>query len=110
MFDSISLFSPVRTTPPPLPTALNPSATISRSAAGRQDRGVGHLPTGQVGDRLLASSVLAKAWVAPSSMAFSRLFANGSIAMTFFAPARGTLYGVDADAADADDDDGLARA
>ena len=35
----------------------------------------------------MASSAVAKAWVAPSSMAFSRLFSSGSMAMTFLAPA-----------------------
>ena len=34
-----------------------------------------------------ASSAVANAWVAPSSIAFSRLFSSGSTATTFFAPA-----------------------
>ena len=34
-----------------------------------------------------ASSAVANACVAPSSMAFSRLFSSGSMATTFFAPA-----------------------
>ena len=34
-----------------------------------------------------ASSTVANACVAPSSMAFSRLFSSGSTAMTYFAPA-----------------------
>ncbi len=37
----------------------------------------------------IASSADSKAWVAPSSIAFSRLLGgSGSMAMTFFAPAR----------------------
>ena len=82
------LFSPVSTTTPPLPTALNPPATISAVIRpGRQDRGVRHLAAGQVGDRLLRLPAVANAWVAPSSIAFSRLFSSGSTATTFFAPA-----------------------
>ena len=42
-------------------------------------------------------------------MAFSRLFSSGSTAMRFLAPGEaGALDGVDADAADAEDDDRLA--
>ena len=49
-------------------------------------------------------------WVAPNSIAFSRLNSIGSTAITCLRPGhRRALHGVDADAADADDDDGVAR-
>ena len=50
--------------------------------------------------------MVSTAWVAPSSCAFSRLKATGSTAMTWPRPGvRRALHGVDADAADAHDDD-----
>ncbi len=69
-------------------------------------------PTPQVSSsaRACASSVVATACVAPKVSADSRLNATGSTAMTYRAPGdRRALQRVDADAADAVDDRGVAR-
>ena len=57
----------------------------------------------------IASSIEENVCVAPNSIAFSRLNSTGSTAITRVAPAIArALHGVDADAADADHDDGVA--
>ena len=88
MLGSISLLSPVSTTVPPLPTALKPSPTISaviRSGVRIAESAI--WPRVRSVMAAIASSAVAKACVAPSSMAFSRLFSSGSTATTYFAPA-----------------------
>ena len=83
-----SLFSPVTTTVPPLPMASNPADTTSavmRSTVRMAESAICPLVISAMA--ACASSAVANAWVAPSSIAFSRLFSSGSMAMTFFAPA-----------------------
>ena len=88
MFCSISLFRPVSTTTPPLPTALKPPATISEVIRpGVRIAESAIWPRVRSVIAACASSTVAKACVAPSSIAFSRLFSSGSTAMTYFAPA-----------------------
>ena len=58
----------------------------------------------------IASSIEAAVCVAPNTCACSRLNSTGSTAITWRAPGhRRALHGVHADAAAADDHDGLAR-
>ena len=83
-----SLFRPVITTVPPLPIALNPASTTSavmRSTVRMAESAPCPLVISVIA--ACASSAVANAWVAPSSIAFSRLFSSGSMATTFFAPA-----------------------
>ena len=60
---------------------------FGRHEVDGEDGRVGALSPGHLGDGACASSAVANAWVAPSSIAFSRLFSSGSMATTFFAPA-----------------------
>ena len=88
MFGSITLFRPVSTTTPPLPTALNPPATISAVISpGVRIAASAIWPRVRSVITSWASSTVANACVAPSSIAFSRLFSSGSTATTYFAPA-----------------------
>ena len=101
-----SLFSPVTTTVPPLPMALNPASTTSAvHEVDGEDGRVGALPPGHVCDgglRLLGRGERV------GGAEFHRLLALVSPAgrwrSTFFAPAYArALHRVDADAADAVD-------
>ena len=110
MFSISILFRPVSTTMPPLPTELKPSRTISeviRPGVRMAESAI--WPRVRSVTVSMASSALAKAWVAPSSIAFSRLFSSGSMAIDVLgAGVARALHGVDADAADAHDHHGLA--
>ena len=88
MLLTASLFRPVSTMVPPLPVALNESVMIS-SVTMPAVTMVLSAPLPFVIDcaSSIASAALATACVAPSSIAFSRLFSSGSTAMRFFAPA-----------------------
>src|ERR1022692_1826193 len=124
MVCSISLFSPVTTTTPPLPIALNPAPTTSAVM-----RSTVRMAESAPCPRVIwviascASSAVANAWVAPSSIAFSRLFSSGSMANkrekaivlqrvdgddVLRAGVASALHRVDADAADAVDRDRVA--
>lgn len=83
----MSLFSPVMTTRPPLPTALNALPTTSASAR----------PTVMIAESApwprvtsvtlsWASAAFANACVAPSSRTLARLFSSGSTVIRYFAP------------------------
>ena len=89
MLLTASLFRPVSTMVPPLPVALKESVMIS-SVTMPAVMMVLSAPLPLVSDcaSSMASAAEATAWVAPSSMAFSRLFSSGSTAMRFLAPAK----------------------
>jgi hypothetical protein len=88
MVGSSSLPRPVTITTPPLPIALNPApitSAVITSTVRMAESASWPLVWSMIA--CCASSAFANAWVAPSSIAFSRLFSSGSTAMTFFAPA-----------------------
>jgi hypothetical protein len=82
------LLSAVSTTTPALPVALNPPSTIWEVITpGVRIAASAIWPRVRSTSAIVASSIDANACVAPSSIAFSRLFSSGSTATTYFAPA-----------------------
>src|SRR3954451_2381045 len=80
---------PVTTTTPALRTAENAWATSSPLTTPTVPRPLSApWPVVTLRAKSAASSICSNAWVAPSSIAFSRLNATGSTAITWLAPAK----------------------